>query len=96
MKKLIIVDSAKEQSMLIRLSLANFKDVKVYEKTSIHDVIDLVEIIEDVDAIYCAENNRDNAQLLANYLNVDKGQLQIKAYEKICFFAKKVVILSIN
>jgi hypothetical protein len=77
MKKLIIVDASKEQSMLIRLSLANFKDVKVYEKTSIHDVIDLVEIIEDVDAIYCTEDNKDNLQLLANYLNVDKGQIRL-------------------
>ncbi len=77
MKKLIIVDAAKEQSMLIRLSLANFKDVKVYEKTSIHDVIDLVEIIEDVDAIYCTASNNDTAQLLANYLSVDKGQIKL-------------------
>lgn len=77
MKKMIIVDASKEQSMLIRLSLANFKDVKVYEKTSIHDVIDLVEIIEEVDAIYCTEDNEDNLQLLANYLSVDKAQIKL-------------------
>jgi len=77
MKKLIIVDTTKEQSMLIRLSLANYKDVKVYEKTSINDVIDLVEILEEVDAIICNQDFGINTQLLANYLNVDKAHIKL-------------------
>lgn len=77
MKKLIILDSAKEQSMLVRLSLANFKDVKVYEKTSITDVIDLVQILDDVDVILLIQDFGVNTQLLANYLNVDKAHIKL-------------------
>lgn len=93
MKKILIVDSTKEQSMLVRLSVANYKEIKVYEKTSIDEAIDIIEILEDIDVVYCAQSFSSTIQTLVNFLKIEKPHVKLIIHSEKALDYSNVILL---